>query len=419
MKILIANTFHYMRGGDSRHAFGLARLLRSEGHEVIPFAMHHPQNVKSEFSRYFVTEIDYQQMLNNLGLIAGIRVFGRSIYSREAKQKIEKLIEETKPDLAHLQNIRYHLTPSIIFALKKKGIPIIWTLHDYDLLCPNSLFLSNGHICEKCKGFKYYNVVINRCKKGSLSASFMAAIESYAQRVLGVYALVDKFITPSAFLKNKLVEFGFDKTKIINIPNFIEIDTIKPHYDHKDYFLYFGRISEEKGLKVLIEAVKGIPNGKLLIVGEGPTRKELETYAGLVDSLNIHFLGFKTGNELKRIVEDAMFVVLPSIWYENFPYAILEAFASGKPVIASSIGGIPELIQNGVNGLLFEPGNAEDLREKILFLLTNRDIIGQLGKAAVETIRQEFNSSNHYEKTWEIYRKILSGGYHEDCNDRC
>ncbi len=420
MKILLINNFYYNRGGDCTYLFSLKKLFEERGHEVSIFSMHHPKNFDSGYSRYFVSYIDYNQEVKAKSLTSGLKVARRTIYSTEARIKLEDLIRDDKPDIAHVQNIHHHITPSIFGILKKHHIPIIWTLHDYTIICPNTSFLAHGKVCEKCKKRKYFWAPIVRCKKKSFAASAMAAIETTMHRFAGINKSVDFFIAPSNFLREKLIEYGIEEEKIKHIDNFTcFVDAQKEKLEPGDYFIYLGRLSEEKGIKTLIDAsIKVLLNRggdfghagnyKLKIIGEGPLKNEMISYVKSQGAESeIEFLGQRTYEEAMGILKGSKFLVIPSEWYENSPYSVLESFTLGKPVIASRIGGIPELVRNWETGLLFEPGNAELLALKINFLLNHPDKAAEIGKAAREFIFAKINPEKHYLNLMEIYRQAI------------
>jgi len=221
-------------------------------------------------------------------------------------------------------------------------------------------------------------------------------------KIFHIYELIDVFISPSMFLKNKVEEMGF-KGKIIYLPNFVNLEDYKPQYDwQENSIVYFGRLSKEKGLFTLIEAMKGL-NTKLKIIGEGPIKESLESRVRSLELKNIEFLGYKAGEELKDEIRKSMFVILPSEWYENNPRCIIEGFALGKPAIGARIGGIPELVKDNETGLTFEPWNADDLKRKISQLLENPLEISRMGKNARKMVNEELNPDIHYGKLMEIY----------------
>ncbi len=406
MKILMVQTFFYYRGGDSTYMLNLTKLLEEKGHEVVHFAMEHPQNLPSPYSRYFVSEIDFPSLLAERSPRAAWKVLTRSIYSKEAKVKIARLVEDTKPDIAHFHNIHGHLTTSIIAPLRALGVPIVWTLHDFRQVCPNTSFLSHGEICERCLPDKFYNVVLHRCKKGSLAASFVAMVSMYYERLARVPSRVDRFITPSEFLRSKLIEGRFDPERIIAIPNFVDLE----HYRNEgedDYFLYIGRLLYEKGIDVLIRAVAKLESGRLLIVGEGPAAGELKALANELGTERVKFAGYLTGDELRMTIARAQFVVLPSRLYENLPFSIMEAFASGKPVVATDLGGIPEMVEDGVNGFLFPNGDVDALADRISRLLSDPELRARMGAAGREKVERLYNRERHYELISGVYDDVL------------
>jgi glycosyltransferase involved in cell wall biosynthesis len=408
MRILMVQTFYYPRGGDSTQMFNLTRLLEEKGHEVIPFAMHHSQNVPSPYERYFVSEIDYPAMLAERSPRAAWRVAYRSIYNREAKRKIAALISDVNPDIVHLHNFRAHLTSSILAPLERSRVPVVWTLHDCSLVCPNSSFLSHGEVCERCLPNRFYQVLLHRCKKDSLGASFMAMLTSYFDRLIRVPAKIRRFITPSRFLRSKLIEGGIPADRITWIPNFIDLDAYRS-LPEQDYFIYVGRLSPEKGLDTLIRAVGSLVGGHLKVVGEGPGGDELRSLAARTGAGRVEFLGFRSGKELRRLIGGSQFLVLPSRCIENLPFSIMEAFASGKAVVASPMGGIPEMVEDGVNGFLFPADDEAALTGCLKQLLgdrTLREEMGRRGRAKAEAL---YEREGHYRKIIEVYREEMAG----------
>jgi glycosyltransferase involved in cell wall biosynthesis len=367
--------------------------------------MVHELNLPSPFSKYFVSNIDLNAKGNYFQYI---KTAGRILYSFEAKRKIAALIREEKPDVAHLHNVCHHLSPSIIDALKENQVPTVMTLHDFKLVCPAYYLLRDGCLCDKCRGGRYYHCFINHCTRGSsYLRSALNMLEMYLHhQILHVYEKVDLFISPSRFLKRKIKEMGF-KGEIAHLPNFVNVAEYQPTYEWKEEkILYFGRISREKGLVTLIDVVKSL-DVQLEIVGEGPQKEALEKKIDGEGIKNIRFLGYKNGNELQEEVQKSMFVVLPSECYENNPCSVLEAFALGKPVIGSRIGGIPELVENGETGLTFEPRNSSDLKEKIKILTENKTLIVKMGKNARRVVEEKLNPEKHYKDLLTIYEKVI------------
>jgi glycosyltransferase involved in cell wall biosynthesis len=382
----------------------LSKNLKENGHTVIPFSMRDSRNENSAYAEYFIDKVD----LNKFSIKNIIKIF----YNYDAAKKLEKLIKETSPDIAHLHNIDYQLSGAVINVLKKYNIPIIQTLHDYKLICPNKKLFSKNEICERCSRGRYYNCVLRKCAKNSLAKSFLAMSEQYwFNKILKSYAKVDLFIAPSGFIKKTMVRFGRPEKKIKVVYNFISLPIsplIKRERSNKEnnYLLYFGRLTKEKGIKVLLEAMKKIKTDiKLKIAGAGEEYENLK-FKILDLKLNdkVELLGPKYGEELQKLIKNAKAVIIPSLWHENMPMSLLEAMAAGKAVIASRIGGMPEIIKDGENGFLFRPGDSSDLVRKIYAL--NRINIVDLEKRAESTVAG-LNIKSHGQKILEIYKQVL------------
>jgi len=407
VRILMVQTFHYYRGGDSTYMLSLSRLLEEKGHEVVPFAMEHPRNLPSPYARYFVSEVDYPELLSRASLGAAWKVATRSIYNGEARRKIAALADEVRPDVAHFHNIHAHITTSIVSPLRARGIPIVWTLHDYRLICPNTSLLSRGEICERCIPDRFHEAVLQRCKKGSLPASFVAMLATLYDRLARIPARIDRFIAPSDFLRSKLLEGGFDPARVVCVPNFVDL-ALYTGLPEKDYFCYLGRLSPEKGLDILIRAVAGLDAGRLLVVGDGSEAEALRKLAAELKTSRVQFAGHRSGEDLRRILAQSQFVVLPSRWYENLPFAVMEAFASSKAVVASRIGGIPEMVDDGVNGLLFPTGDEGSLAACLVRMLGDRRLREEMGRRGREKVERLYEREGHYAQIERIYRDVIA-----------
>ena len=407
MNLLFLNNYHYLRGGSERVFFGEMELLKKHEHNVSAFARKHPGDVAAEYSNYFPEDIRTDSIQISLDAVMTVKEI---IYSKNAKRSLNKLLSHFQPDIAHAHNIYGRLTSSVLDLLYEKNIPILMTLHDYKLICPNYKLLCNGRICEDCKGCNFYMAARNKCHKNSFTASAIYAFEAYFNQLFQKFKKnVRFFIAPSLFLKNKLIDFGWPSEKIKYIPNYLVLSELEPKYAPGKYFLYLGRLSTEKGVSTLIKAFMKIKSDKvnLWIVGEGHIRNQLEKIAS-ADS-RIRFTGYLSGNTLKQTSSDALAVIVPSEWYENASISILESFAFGKPVIGSRIGGIPEMVEEGLNGYLFEPGNADDLKDKLELMLSKpKKDIEQMGKAARDKVEKEYNAELHYERLMKVYNKALS-----------
>jgi len=401
MKILFCNKYFYPKGGADIVMLDTARLLQERGHKVVFFAMHHALNLPSEFSPFFVSPVDYDRRTS---FSQKVKAAGRVLYSLEARKKIRDLIAQEKPDLVHLHNIYHQLSPSIIDEIHRHHIPMVMTLHDYKLVCPIYTRLLNGRECELCTQGRYYHCLWHRCTKGSVGMSLVNTLEMYLHHhILHVYEKIGVFISPSLYLKTKLEEMGFSG-KIVWLPNFVRVEEFQPAFgSEENSIVYFGRLSREKGVATLIEAVKGLPVN-LKIIGDGPQREELESQVRSASMNNVLFLGYLQGKDLQEAVSKSRFVVLPSEWPETFGLVVIESYALGKPVLGARIGGIPELVRVHETGLTFEPGNVENLREKICFLASQPDLLTKMGKQARNLVEKEFNPQKHYEMLISIYR---------------
>ncbi len=410
MKILMVDKYYFIKGGAERYYFELKAVLERHGHQVIPFSMRHKQNFDSEYSAFFVDQIEFNELRGWQKLAMLPKITGRVLWSTQAQDRIAQLIRQTKPDIAHLHMIDHQISPSILPVLRKYGIPILQTVHQYKLICPNyRMYIEQKEqICEKCIGGQFYHAVLEKCHKNALFPSFLVSVESYLHRGLGVYNHVALFHAPSAFIGQKLVTGGVEDRRVRHLFYAINVADYKPHYDHQGYFLYFGRLSSEKGIFTLLKAMKTIVQCPLKIVGDGPLRNDLERFAVQNELANVEFAGLKSGEELKQIVANAMFVVVPSEWYENSPLVVYEAFALGKPVVGAAIGGIPELVDHGKNGLLFRAGDFEDLAEQIRHLLGHPEKLKPYGMAGRLKAEQQFDAECHYDHIMEIYQSLLS-----------
>jgi len=408
MKILVCNKFYRPVGGPETIVFDTVRELNALGHAAIPFAMAHPDNLESEYSQYFVSNVDYN-VRQAKGVRRLIKEAADIVYSAEARRKIEKLIADTQPDIAHAHNIYHQLSPSILSALKRANIPTVLTLHDGKLLCANMLFLKNGEVCEKCAGRKFYHGVINKCVKDSYAGSFLCCVEETLHRWLGMYERnVDLFITPSHFLKRKMVEHGrLNENQVEVLHNYADTKSFTPNYDLGGYGLFVGKIEAFKGVLTLLRACKEIPDFEIRLAGRGSLHEEGQRIADAEGLTKVKFLGFQTGSDLNRQLQESRFVVLPAEWYENCPMVILEAFSAGKPVIASKMGGIPELIDHGTDGLLFEAGNAEELASCMRQLAENPELASEMGKRGRAKMEERFSIEVYVQSLLSIYDRVL------------
>lgn len=392
----MVNKFLYSRGGCENYMLYLAEHLKSLGHEIEFFGMQDEKNTVGNSASLYTMNMDF----HTGGLIRFLYPF-KIIYSFEAKKKILQVIDDFKPDIVHMNNINFQLTPSVIYGIKKRGIPIVQTVHDYQMICPNHLLYNfeKNEICEKCLKGSYFHCAKNKCIHGSRVKSIIGAMEARLYALLGTYKKVDLYITPSYFLENKLLsakKLYQGKTKTIH--NFI--DKKKFTREAKkcgEYIAFAGRLAKEKGIELLAETAKLLPEYTFLVAGEGPEKHLLENIA------NIKLAGFLSGDRLVDFISQARVFVVPSIWYENCPLSILEAQCLGVPVVTMNNGGMAELVQDGVTGLLVREPSPEEMAAKLREILEN--------KAYDQTLRENCQNMRQELLNVEEYAEILIKEY--------
>jgi glycosyltransferase involved in cell wall biosynthesis len=408
LKILIVNTRHYYGGGDSTYTFNLAELLASHGHEIAFFAMEDERNLQDPNADLFVSSIDFRSLNQQKTLRNSVKVLTRTIYSTEARQKFSTLLKRFSPDIIHLQNYLLHITASILFEVQRHNPSVVWTLHDYYLACPNSHFLIDrtGQVCEACHGGHFYQAILKHCKKDSLLASSMAAFVAYSNRWMGVAKKVDALVTPSRFLKSKLVASGFDENQVHHLPLFLPQENFWADERDNGYILFLGKLETIKGIDILINAARLAKDVPLKLAGS--MDKVLANQLPDILPENVQYLGLKHGQELVELTRNALAIVVPSIWYENQPFSILEAFASGKPVIASAIGGMAELVSHRERGLLVKPGDSVALADAMHWMITNRNLAKEMGRNAMQYAMEYHSPEKHYQSLMSIYSQVCS-----------
>ena len=393
MKILIINKFLYPNGGSETYIFKLGECLVSKGHEVQYFGMEHDGRCVGNRINSYTSDMNFHGGSKLSKLAYPIK----TIYSKEARVQIRKVLDDFQPDVCHLNNFNYQLTPSIILEIvkwrKDSGRPckIIYTAHDYQLICPNHMLNnpSTHKNCEKCVGGHFFNCIKGKCIHGSVLKSAIGMLEAIYWNIKGTYQYIDKIICCSDFMKSKMDTNPIFKEKTVTLRNFIDkVETKSVH--KKNYVLYFGRFSWEKGVRTLIDAAKKLPDIKFVCAGTGE-------YANLMEDVpNIENVGFQSGEALDTLIREAKFSVCPSECYENCPFSVMESQERGTVVIGARIGGIPELILDEENGLLFESGNADSLAKIIMKLWDNQPLLEKYERACKNLTRDD--TSEYTEK---------------------
>jgi len=400
MRILHANKYYFLKGGAERYLFSLSALEREHGHDTLPFAMQDERNEPSEWARFFVSKVETERVRFDW---QGARTAARMLYSFEARRKFARLIDVARPDVVHCHNIYHQISPSILGAAKSAGLPVVLTAHDYKLIAPNYLLFHDGEVCERTKPDRYWEALKHRCVKGSAAASALAAFEMSLHRTLGLWRRgVDRIIAPSRFLQTMLVNYDIPAEKIAYVPHFIDTREWVPS-EGGDYALFVGRLSAEKGADVLVRAASLRPEIRVRIVGGGPQEQELRALAAKLHADNVTFAGPKYGEHLLAEYAGARFVVSPSVCYEVAGLAPLEAYAAGKPVIASRIGGLQEMVNESQTGYTFRPGDDAELSEQMARLWHSPVMANRMGAAGRMWVETSFTPQKHYDGVMAAY----------------
>src|SRR4051794_31461888 len=385
----------------------VASLQEGAGHEVAFFGMQHPDNDPQAYARHFPTYLELEPApASTVGKVAGL---GRMVWSTSARRGIDAVVADFEPDVVHLHNTYHHLSPSILGPLARRRIPTVMTLHDYKLACPTYRFLDKGEVCQACLGGHFSQAVRRRCKDGSLASSAAMAAELAVHTAVRAYRHVQVFVCPSRFMAGRMAAAGVFPDRLRWIPHFVSPAPERPDVEGSTPNVVFaGRLSPEKGADTLIDAVGRLRTVRLDVAGEGPDRRRLEGVARGVADGRVRFLGRLDGREVDALISDALAVVLPSRWYENQPMIVLEAFARGVPVVASDIGGTPELVRHGADGLLFPPGDAAALADALRVLVDDRGRARAMGKAARERALTDFAPDVHLARLHRAYAEAAS-----------
>lgn len=405
MRILLAHNNFTIHGGAEVFYHEVGRVLESHGHDVAYFSVCE-DGVDSKWKDYFPDSNDYKSG----SMFKRVIAFPKMVYSFEAKKKTTQLIEDFKPDIVHAFATYVKLTPAIFDACKDAGVPVVVSFNDYKHICPNYKLYHHGHTCEECRGGAFYRAVINRCCHGSLVFSAASMIEAYVHDWINIYRKnVHTFLFASDFMALKTEEFwGKGSFRWRKLRNPFESTKFKASYSPNGPVLFFGRMIGEKGIDILIRAASMLPDVDFRIVGDGPDMESLKKLAVELELENIEFAGAKWGGEMDAELAASRFVVVPSIWYENFPYVINQSFAFGKPVVGSNMGGIPELVQHGRRGLIYESTDPEALAEAISELWNSSDKVEIMGRDVKAFSDSEFNDEVFYKMLEEIYDEVLS-----------
>jgi glycosyltransferase involved in cell wall biosynthesis len=405
MRILYCNKYNYPFSGTEVYLFELMELMRAQGHEVALFSMADPRGESTPYDQHFVPHIDFK---GKSGWWQRARQVGNAIYSVDARRRMRAMIEDFRPDVAHMRNIYHHLSPSILWELKAQGVPVLYHLNDFKVLCPSYNLVAQGEACEACKGGKFWHAVQKECYPGR-GARVALAAEAYVHRWLGTYRkCVDLFLAPSIFVRDKFVEHGWDGGKFEVLQHFQEIHPLHEARSEDRPLLYFGRLSAEKGVDDLLRAMQQVPQMRLIIAGDGPQRAELQGLAASLRLRNVKFVGQVGRAERDRLIAKSRFTVLPSHAYETMGKTILESYAEGRTVVATDLGSRRELIHDGETGLLYRTGDVNQLAEAIQLLGSSPELAEKMGRAGWEMVRECHVPQAHYQKLLGVYEGLVT-----------
>ena len=404
--LLSINNYFYPRGGAEVVFLEQNRLFEGAGWQVVPFAMRHPQNLPTPWADYFPDEIEFGR---SYGLGTKLLHAQRVIFSLQARKRMRALLGQVRPHIAHAHNIYHHLSPSILPSLREAGIPVVMTVHDLKLACPAYTMMAANQPCERCRGGRIHNVAVHRCIKDSLALSSLIMVETFVHRLLRLYdANVNRFVVPSRFVLDKLVQWGWARERFVHIPNFVDVEQFRADHPIGNRFVYCGRLQGNKGVETLIRAAARAKQ-PVTIVGTGPEDKRLR---GLGAELNadVEFLGHLPKDALPAVLQSARAIVVPSEVNENAPLALLEGYAAGRPVIGARIAGIPELVREEETGALFPSGEVEALAAALDRFGTLPDArLAEMGAAGRRWVEQDFTSAAYRNRLLALYASLDGG----------
>ncbi|MFA6131356.1 MAG: glycosyltransferase [Patescibacteria group bacterium] len=402
MKIVHVHKYFYLRAGAERYMLGLMRLQEEAGHEVFPFSMQYEKNLKSPWSSFFVSELKTESVGKGWGAVQQML---RAFWSREAKKKFGDFLDTVKPDIVHIHNIYTQISPSILFACKKRGIPVVMTVHDYALLSANYA-LWDGQRPMDPNHLSIFDTARTRSVKNSYLATFVLAVIFELHRRLRWYdRCIDRYLAVSKFVRKSMIARGYPKEKIETLYNFSDTAFHLPRKKIGKSVVFVGRLETYKGVATLIEAMRPFKDVTLNIAGTGVEEKALRERARGMK--HVKFLGFVSGQALEDLVSGARMAVIPSIWNEPFGLVAIEAMALGTPAVVSDRGGLPEIVEDGVSGRIFKAGNVESLRKAISSILEDEAFARELGKGAHYRAKELSSQKAHLEKVMKIYREVI------------
>lgn len=427
MKIVLVNYRFFVSGGPERYYFNIKEVLEKNGNEVIPFSIKNSRNLPAgKYEKYFLDAVDdevYFSHSNKHNIRVLLKSFSRMFYSFEAKRKMGRLLDETKPDLVYIMQFHNKISPSIIDAAKNRNIPVVHRISDFQYMCPNALFYNEKYgVCEDCLKGKKWNCVKHKCVLNSAIYSFIKMSAKWLHDIMGIASRVDSFVVPSTFTITKMLEYGITSDRLAHIPTFFNFHNSQMQIEYQPFALYVGRIEKQKGIFTLVKAFENT-HFELKIIGfsNDGYEEKIKQYLGKPSQVlegdygymnygkngNIQFLGRKNFDEIIPYLKTCLFTVVPSEWYDNFPNVILESFAYKKAVVATNIGSLPELVRDGETGLLFNYADPADLSDKITKLMNHPENARIMGSIAFDEISKYYSPETHYNALMHLFECLL------------
>ncbi len=407
MRILYCNKYDYPFSGTEAYLFDLIHQMDRRGQETALFSMDHGRTPAFTGRSYRIPYLDFKDP--NAGFLKKVKMAAHAIYSTSARRAMRSCLADFSPDLAHVRGIYHHLSPSILWELKRQGIPVLYHVNDFKILCPTYNLVADGRPCELCIHGAFHHAVTEGCYAGPRASALVLAAEAYLHKWLRTYdRCVDMFLAPSEFVRSKLIVSGLSAQRIAVLPHFQALPRYEQLIADEGFVLYFGRLSPEKGVYELLRAMARLPHIPLVIAGDGPERSRLESLARELNLNHVLFAGMVHGEKLQRLIAGCTFSVFPSHAYETLGKSILESYAWGRPVIASDLGSRRELVEHGVAGLLYTDGDREQLAHSIGFLYERPDLIEKMGAAARRRVKANHDPDQHMEKLLELYCQLTS-----------
>ena len=407
MRILYCNKYDSPFSGTESYLFALIHQMNERGHTTALFSMDHGRPSAFEGRSYRIPYLDFKD--RNAGFLKKARMAAHALYSPSAHRAMRACLDDYSPDVAHIRGIYHHLSPSILWELKRQSVPVIYHLNDFKILCPTYNLVADGQACELCSGGAFFHALTKGCYAGPRYSAAVLAAEAYLHKWLRTYErCVDLFLAPSEFVRDKLIAAGYPKERIEVLPHFQTLPAEDQLMPDEGYVLYFGRLSPEKGVYELLRAMVRLPHIPLVIAGDGPERGRLESLARELNLKNVLFAGLVHGAQLEQLIGGCTFSVFPSHAYETMGKSILESYAWGRPVVASDLGSRRELVVHGATGLLYRPGDRAELAHSIGFLFDRNDVVAKMGDGARRRLREKHDPARHMDALLGIYSRLAS-----------